>query len=154
MNGRVIGFVTAAAAVGLGFWGVMRSSGSLSGARSRRRGGLRGEDEARELHLYCENDGDIYRQRIEPIRKNLVRRLKKGTYDHEKSKKLWMYVVDACAKKYSKEFGSEFISDRPGVPWHKMFSVDDRKEVAKQFADNFKEEFNIEYKQALHGGAV
>jgi hypothetical protein len=137
---RALAAIAALAAAGGVTWLALRNRpGNLSGARRRRRGGgLRGEAEARELHLYCENDGDIYRQRIEPIRRNLHRKLKKGVYNHEKSKKLWMYAVESCAKKYAKEFGS------PNQPWHKMFSMADRKEVAKEFADNFKQEFLIE----------
>ena len=135
----LVGILLATAAAGGLYYAAKRSDSTLSGSRRRRRGGgLRGEAEARELHLYCENDGDIYRQRIEPIRKNLQRKLKRGVYDHEKAKKLWMYAADACAKKYAKEFGDSH------QPWHKMFSMADRKEVAKEFADNYKQEFMIE----------
>jgi len=139
---KLLGFLAAAGAVGLGAWATFRrGGGSLSGAR--RRGGLRGEHEARELQLYCENDGDIYRQQISMIEKNLEKKIAKGVYDHEKSKKLWMYAADNCARKYAKEFGS-------GTPWHKMFSTADRREVAKNFADHFKSEYDIQHR-TLHG---
>lgn len=144
---KLLGFLAAAGAVSLGAWGAYRAHGSpLSGARGRRRSrGLGGEHEARELQLFCENDGDIYRQQISMIEKNLAKRLAKGTYDHEKAKKLWMYAADNCARKYNKEFG-----DERSLPWHKMFSTADRREVATAFADHFKNEYDIQHR-TLHG---
>jgi hypothetical protein len=139
---KLLGFLAAAGAVGLGAWATFKRHGSpLSGAR--RRGGLRGEHEARELLLTCENDGDLYRQQVQPIEKNLTRKIQKGVYDHEKAKKLWMYLADNCARKYAKEFGD-------GRPWHKMFTTADRREVAKAFADSFKTEYDIQHR-TLHG---
>ena len=129
-----MGALAAVGALGVGLVAVLKkkSSGSLSGAR-RRHGGLRGEHEARELLLFCENDGDLYRQQVQPIEKNLTRKRAKGVYDHQKSIKLWTYLADNCARKYVKEFGG-------GLPWHKMFSTADRREVAKAFADSFRDE--------------
>lgn len=130
---KLLGFLAAAGALGVGAWATLRKGGgSLSGAR--RRGGLRGEHEARELQLFCENDGDLYRQQVQPIEKNLKRKMEKGIYDHEKSKKLWGYLADNCARKYAKEFSYS------SVPWHKVFSTADRREVAKNFADSFRDE--------------
>ncbi len=123
----LLGFGLAVGAVTVGVWAAKGTRG-LNGSRRR---GLGGEHEARELHLYCENDGQLYRQQVEPIRKNLRKKMEKGIYDREKAKKLWMYLADNCARKYVKEFGG-------GMPWHKMFSTADRREVAKEFADNFK----------------
>lgn len=132
----ILGFGLAVGAVTVGVWGAKGSRGlnGLGGSRRRSQRGLRGPNEIRELQLFCENDGDLYRQQVQPIQKNLQRKLAKGTYDHEKSKKLWMYLADNCAKKYGKEFGSE------GQPWHKMFSTSDRRAVAAAFADDFKQE--------------
>jgi len=139
---KLLGFLAAAGAVGLGAWATFKRHGSpLSGAR--RRHNLRGEHEARELLLTCENDGDLYRQQVQPIEKNLTRKIQKGVYDHEKAKKLWMYLADNCARKYAKEYGD-------GRPWHKMFSTADRREVAKNFADHFKTEYDIQHR-TLHG---
>ncbi len=122
----ILGFGLAVGAVTVGVWGAKGSRG-LNGATVRRppRGrGFGGPTEIRELQLFCENDGDLYRQQVQPIHKNLQKKLAKGSYDHEKSKKLWMYLADNCAKKYAKDFGSE------GQPWHKLFSTSDRRAVA------------------------
>lgn len=75
----------------------------------------------RELVLYAENDGDLYRQRRQPIEKNLQRKFDKGTYVADKAVKLWRYFADDAAKKYVKEWGG-------------VFSVADRNAVALEFA--------------------
>lgn len=133
---KMIGALAAVGALGAGLYFTLRKGGGgLSGTRTRLR--LRGPVEVRELKLTCENDGDLYRQQVQPIHKNLEKRLAKGTYDHAKAKKLWMYLADNCARKYAKEFGD-------GTPWHKMFSTTDRREVAKEFADEFLNEHEIQ----------
>jgi hypothetical protein len=90
--------------------------------------------DARELELYIENDGNLYRQQYQPIINNLMRKWRKGQYDFTKSIKLFGYLVDAGAKKYHAEFGT------PGLPWHKAFPKSVRLEVAKSLAESFKEE--------------
>jgi hypothetical protein len=100
--------------------------------RGARRRGLRGPTEQTELKLFIDNDGDLYRQQTTSITKNLQRKLAKGVFDKEKSKKLWMYLVENGAKKYAKEFGGE---------WHKIFSMADRKAVAAELADDFASEY-------------
>lgn len=87
--------------------------------------------EAQELVLFIENDGDLYRQRTVPIMKNLANKAAQGKYDHGKSIKLWMYLMDDGAKRYAKEFATP-------AEWNKMFSVSARKEAAKAFADDFE----------------
>ena len=49
---------------------------------------------ASELRIFIDNDGDLYRQQLTPIIKNLLRKIKSGKYDHKKAPKLWMYLVD------------------------------------------------------------
>lgn len=133
---KIVGALAAVGALSAGLYFTLRKSGTgLSGTRTRTR--LRGPHEVRELKLTCENDGDLYRQQVQPIHKNLEKRLAKGTYDHTKAKKLWGYLADNCAKKYAKEFGD-------GTPWHKMFSTADRREVAKEFADEFLNEHEVQ----------
>ena len=90
------------------------------------------KDEVSELKLYIENDGDLYKQKIIPIVKNIQRKMKSGKYDHKKAPKLWMYLVDEGAKKYAKEF--------PGVKFDKRV----RQQVAVEFADEYKDEIEVQ----------
>jgi hypothetical protein len=60
---------------------------------------------ANELDLYAENTSELYNQK-KSILANIRRRLAKGTYNHALAPKLWMYWVDAAAKRYNKEYGS------------------------------------------------
>ena len=85
-----------------------------------------------ELKLYIENDGDLYKQKIIPIVKNIQRKMKSGKYDHKKAPKLWKYLVDDGAKKYQKEF--------PGV----KFSRQEKDAVAQEFADEYKDEIEAQ----------
>ncbi len=85
-----------------------------------------------ELKLYIENDGDLYKQKLIPIVKNIQRKMKSGKYDHKKAPKLWKYLVDEGVKKYTKEF--------PGV----KFSKQEREVVAQEFADKYKDEIEAQ----------
>ncbi len=131
-----LGLTLALGALGAGTYlmmgGRMPSMPHLSGSRGRRRVNLRGEHEQDELKLYIDNDSGLYHQQTQPIIKNLQKKLAKGVFDKSKSEKLWMYLVENGAKKYAKEFG--------GV-WHKMFSMADRKAVARALAESFVEEY-------------
>jgi len=84
---------------------------------------------ARELTLYIENDASLYRQRIQPIIKNLARKMKKGTFDAELAQKGFMYAVEHGLKNYNKEFGPGFKIDK-----------DTKKKVAQDLLDNFMDE--------------
>jgi hypothetical protein len=85
-------------------------------------------DEANELMLYAENDGDLYRQRETPVTINLLKKIKSGKYDSALSPKLWKYYADDSAKKYQKEFGTKI-------------SVEDRKAMANYLAKNFEHKY-------------
>ena len=61
--------------------------------------------EERELELFIENDGDLYRQRIEPINKNLATKMVQGKFDISKAPKIFKYLIDDGIKKYNKEYG-------------------------------------------------
>jgi hypothetical protein len=84
----------------------------------------------RELVLFIENDGDLYRQQTTSIIKNLSTKMAKGEYDKDKALKLWAYLMDAGAKKYAKNFGEP-------AEWNRTFSVETRREAAKEFNDAF-----------------
>ena len=83
-----------------------------------------------ELKLYIENDSDLYRQTVSIV-KNIQRKMKSGKYDHTRAPKLWMYLVDAGAKKYVKEFGGDVRS---------QFPKDVRHSVAVDFANEYRAE--------------
>ncbi len=84
-----------------------------------------------ELVLYGDNDAQLHRSSKEPIMKNLTKKKVKGTYEHEKAKKLWGYHADRAAQSYHKEFGDKSTS------WHHMFPPHVRKDAAKHWADEF-----------------
>jgi hypothetical protein len=91
---------------------------------------------ARELELYIENNGDLYRQMYTPVVNNLLRKMKKGTYNPILAEKGWLYLVDEGARRYNKEFGNGSLS-------LKLFDVPTRKEVARRFARSFEKEVEI-----------
>ena len=89
-------------------------------------------DSVKELVLYIENDSDLHRQRHEPIRKNLIKKHKKGQYKSELAIKSFKLLADEGAKKYCKEFGGT---------WNETFYVSERKAVAKELRDAFEQEY-------------
>ena len=91
-------------------------------------------DEARELQLYIENDGQLYRQQQTPIHKNLATKMARGIYDKDKAVKLWLYLMEAGAKKYAKG---------AGTPWNLMFPKSARIEAAKAFNEHFLGEYGL-----------
>jgi len=102
-------------------------------------------DAAHELVLHADNNHHLYKSSHVPVAKNLEKKHKKGTYDHEKAKKLWKYHADRAADSYAKEHGSK------GQKGHHMFSVADRKAAAKHFADNHRAEMKA---GNFHGESV
>ena len=91
---------------------------------------------AREIALYADNDYQLYKQRKEPILKNLGKKHKKGQYDIEKAAKLWRYYIDAAMQKYHKEFGSK------GDKWFDLLEPSDRQLLAIDYARETKTEFD------------
>ncbi len=109
----------------------------LSNPRKRRKARRRNpETEVRELVLYITNDGDLYRRQAQPIIKNLQKKIAKGTYDAGKAVKLWGYLADAGAQKYTKEFDAQ-----PGLHGsYGAFSAADRRAAAKDLQESYEEE--------------
>ncbi len=139
----LIGLTLALGALGAGAYMLRGSHHTpLSGARrsrSRRRHhqrSLRGPSEITELEVFIENDGQLYHSQTVPIMKNLQKKLEKGVFDKSKAEKLWMYLVENGAKKYAKDSG--------GGTWHKMFSMADRKAVAKSLNEGFLAELKAQ----------
>lgn len=89
-------------------------------------------DAARELELYIDNDADLYFQRYLPMIINQLRKKKRGIYDAKKAPRLWLYLVDAGAQKYAKEFAS-------ARDWHKIFDITTRRHLAERYARNFED---------------
>ena len=92
-----------------------------------------GEDieNATELVLLAANDYDIYRARVEPITKNLQRKIEKGIFNKDKAAILAKYLMDDVAKKYAEIYSDKY------TPWYKVFSVSDRKIAAEMWVDDF-----------------
>ena len=86
------------------------------------------EIEVRELQLYTENDGNIYRQRLVPIYKNLARKKAKRVYNHTLAIKLMGYAVNDANSKYKKEHGYSFSTS---VRYH----------VTKNMIKDFEQEY-------------
>ena len=86
---------------------------------------------ARELFLFGQNDGDLYRSRTNPIIDNLAKKYAKGIFDQEKSLILWKYWADDAAKRYAKDYGGSF-----DVPTRKMAA----KMAADYYAEHIVEE--------------
>ena len=128
--GIAIGLGALAGGAYLALGGLMPRTPALAGSRRR---GLRGHAETSELKLFIDNDGQLYRSQTTSIINNLKKRLAKGTYDRTLAEKLWGYLAEAGAKKYVKDMG--------GGTWHQMFSVADRKAVAKELNDDFLAEY-------------
>ena len=93
-------------------------------------------DAINELDLFIMNDEDLYRRRFMPIITNIKRKMKRGTYDHEKVIKLWMYLVDDAARQYVQEFGT------PDQDVKDMFPKETRLKVAEIIS--LREKENIE----------
>jgi hypothetical protein len=88
------------------------------------------EVEAHELFLYGTNHSDLYRQRTEPIIKNLATKKRKGVFDFQKSLVLWKYWADDAAKRYDKELGPM------------KFSVAARKLAASEAAEYYAQDID------------
>ena len=90
--------------------------------------------EAQELLFFLDNDEPLYRRKFDFL-KNAYTKMKRGTYNRELARKLWMYYVEDAAKKYEKEFLN------PGE-WSRVFPPTVRREVAKELEE--RERVSIE----------
>ena len=89
-------------------------------------------DEMRELKLYIDNDASLYRQRYMPILKNLSRKKKQGKFRKGLASKAFMYLIDDGAKRYVRSYGGDARD---------VFPKRQRKELAKEYVDEFEETF-------------
>jgi len=91
------------------------------------------DTDARELTLFAENDGDLYRSRILPIIANLARKVAAGTFDADKALTLWRYAADDAAQRYTKAHGGA------GFGSYGIFSLPTRKACAAMLAEGYAE---------------
>jgi len=104
--------------------------------RRRRNPGSADGTAARELELFIVNDGDLYRRQTQPIIQNLAKKMKKGVYDATKAMKLWGYLADAGAQKYTKEMGDSY-GKHGGNGSYGAFNEPTRMAAAKSLADYY-----------------
>jgi len=90
--------------------------------------------DARELEVFIDNEGDLYRQMTVPIQKNLINKKASRKYSKVKALKAWENLATEGAKRYCKQFCSR------GTVWHHIFPVDVRREVAASLRDRFDED--------------
>lgn len=92
-------------------------------------------EEADALELYGDNTSEIYHRHFIPIVKNLANKRARGVYDSAKGVTAFMYVADAAAKRYTKEFGSS--SD-----WYRLFPTSVRREYARSMERSFRDDYD------------
>jgi hypothetical protein len=90
-----------------------------------------------ELVQYTENEGDIHQRTVIPTITNLATKKAQGKYDSGKAIQAFMYVAEAGARKYAKDFGSDARS------WHDTFPVSVRHAAATHWRDEFEAEFAL-----------
>ena len=96
------------------------------------------DTDSRELHLYANNHAGLHKQRLTPIRKNLVNKHASGVYDSDKAHKAFTYAAKDAAKHYEKEHGNKFSKETV----HK---------VAGKMRDDFERDHKDgEYNHLLH----
>ena len=103
---------------------------------------------ASELVLYADNTYELYGQK-QATERNLLRKMRRGRYDHAKAPQAWAYWVVAAAKRYYQELGPRMGWDQKGQAaedgvhyhaWWTMFPPEVRREAAQYLADRFRDE--------------
>lgn len=94
------------------------------------------KQEARELILFTENDGELYRQIRSVLEVNLLSKIHKGAYHHDLGIKSYKALVEAGAKKYAREFAK--ASD-----WNLLFRTRVREAAQYEMARQFVEEARV-----------
>jgi hypothetical protein len=88
---------------------------------------------AQELYLFAVNESELYRQRIVPVINNLRKKVKKGIYRADLALKLWRYVADDAAKRYT----HGMYGHGPG---YGIFTVPIREAAARELAAHYESE--------------
>ena len=102
---------------------------------------------AMELVLLADNDYQIYRSRVEPITKNLERKIARGIFKKELAIKLVKYLMDEVAEKYAIHYGSgdHTPHDQHNCilyncfrgKWFELFTPSDRRLASAIWVDQF-----------------
>jgi len=96
---------------------------------------------AHELFLFIVNDADFYRQQGFPIIQNLRRKVKRGIYKPDLALKLWRYLADSGAKKYTFQHDTggraQFWQQTKG---YGIFTVPIREAAARELAAHYESE--------------
>ena len=70
-------------------------------------------EEARELFMYTDNNGDLWRKMGEAYAECLKKKIKKGNYNSDKAVDLLYRLTTAASDQYKREFGYSFsVQDR------------------------------------------
>ena len=83
-------------------------------------------EEARELHLFAQNDAETYEKSLSPIMDNLDRKKARGVFDAEKAVKAFECAAEYAARRYCKAFG--------GI-WCGVFNAATRRAAAALMLD-------------------
>lgn len=92
--------------------------------------------EEKDVYDYTTNNGDIYRQRITPIIKNLKQKIGKKVFDQKLAVKLFVYAVEDGIKAYNKEFKTSI-----------KLSPASRLIVAEEMLEHYQEEIGFTFKK-------
>lgn len=93
---------------------------------------------ARELYFYASHNSNIYKAYMLPAFLSLQRKFKKGTFSYDLGIKLLkQYTLVSVAKDYHRENGSM------RQPWHSLFTIQDRANVAEVILGELLCEFRI-----------
>ena len=93
---------------------------------------------ATELYFHASHNSDIHKAYMLPAFLNLQRKFKKGTFTYDLGLKLLrQYTLVSVAKDYNREHGSV------SLPWHKLFTIQDRANAAEVILDELLGEFRI-----------
>ena len=90
---------------------------------------------ARELALYAINNGELYRQRTQPVILNQASKLAADTFDPTQAPKIWRYVADDAAQRYTREFVVHGSNGTYGP-----FNVASRVAAAAEIAEHYRED--------------
>lgn len=67
--------------------------------------------EADDIQLAIARDGELYRQMLQPIQANLIKKIEKGTYSHDGALVAFTHVVKKGADNYDKDFSNKTLNN-------------------------------------------